>query len=60
MTVSKIKVIKDFFGMRDGDHASDFMKEIKALNAEERLELAQGAAKNLGLGAADCDFPIGD
>ena len=59
MAASKIKVIKDFFGMRDGDTAKDFMQEIKALSAEERLELAQGSALNLGLAADDVDFPLG-
>jgi len=60
MAVSKIKVIKDFFGMREGDNAGDFMKEIKALSTEERVELARGAAQNLGLKAEDCDFPMED
>jgi hypothetical protein len=58
MAASKIKVIKDFFGVREGDTAKDFMQEIKALSADERLELAQGSALNLGLSADDLDFPI--
>ena len=58
MAASRIKVIKDFFGVREGDNVQAFMKEIKALGADERLELAQGAAANLGLGKDDLDFPL--
>ncbi len=58
MTTSKIGAIKKYFGMREGANASDFMKEIKAIDADERLELAQGAAKNLGLTPEDIDFPM--
>ena len=41
MALSKVKAIKEFFGLRDGDKPSDFMKELKALNDDDRLELAQ-------------------
>ena len=58
MSVSKIGAIKKYFGLRHGDNAGDFMKEIKALDAEERLELARGSAANLGLTAEECDFPL--
>ena len=58
MKISKVKAIKDFFGFRDGDRPTDFMKEIKALDSDERLELAQGSAQNLGLSADDVDFPL--
>ena len=58
MTTSKIGAIKKYFGLRDGDNAGNFMKEIKALDADERLELAQGSAKNLGLTPEECDFPL--
>ena len=58
MAASKIKVIKDFFGNPENGTAKDFMQEIKALSADERLELAQGAAVNLGLAADAVDFPL--
>ncbi len=58
MAASKIKCIKDFFGNPEGGTAKDFMQEIKALSTDERLELAQGAAKNLGLSAGDVDFDL--
>ena len=58
MSTSKIGAIKKYFGMREGANASDFMKEIKALDADERFELAQGSAVNLGLTAEECDFPL--
>jgi len=60
MGISKIKVIKDFFGLRDGDSTKDFMTEIKELNERERLDLARGAAQNLGIKPEDCDFSMED
>ncbi|KKK79072.1 hypothetical protein LCGC14_2837220 [marine sediment metagenome] len=58
MSTSKIGAIKKYFGLRDGDNAGNFMKEIKTLDADERLELAQGSAMNLGLTPKECDFPL--
>jgi len=60
MQVSKIKVIKDFFGLREGDTTKDFMTEIKELSNDERIDLARGAAQNLGIKPEDCDFPMED
>lgn len=54
----KIAIIKDFFGFRPGDKATDFMEEIKALSAEERLELAQDAAKVMGISQDTVDFEL--
>ena len=51
---SKVKVIKEYFELS----ASEAMKEYKALNDDEALELAQGAALNLGLTAEQCKFPL--
>ena len=56
MGVSKIKVIKDYFGLRPGSNTKDFMTEIKELSDEERIDLARGAAAEMGLKAEDCDF----
>lgn len=58
MGESKIKVIKNYFGIREGDTARDFLKELKHLDENTRLELAQGAAANLGLKQEECDFPL--
>ncbi len=58
--MSKVGTIKKYFGFRDGDNAGEFMKEIKILSDDERLELARGAAQYLGLSADDCDFPMED
>ncbi len=58
MKISKVKAIKDYFGFRPGEKASDFMKEIKALDDDEKLELAQGAAAELGLSQDQCDFSL--
>ena len=57
-TRSKIGVIKEYFGFRKGDKASDFMTEIKALSSDERLDLAQGAARDLGLTQDQVDFEL--
>ena len=55
---SKISTIKKYFGYRSGEGPGDFMKEIKALTTEDRLELAQGSAAALGLKQAEVDFPL--
>jgi hypothetical protein len=54
--LSKIKVIKDYFA--SDTKASEFMKELKALDDTERLELAQGAALNMGLTQDEVAFPL--
>lgn len=58
-TRSKISLLKEYFGLRDGDTAKDFMMEMKALSGEERLDLAQGVAKEMKLSAEDVDFTLG-
>ncbi len=58
MALGKIKVIRDFFGVREGDALKDFSQEIKSLSDADRLELAQGAALNLGLTQEAVDFPL--
>ena len=46
--VSEAVAIKNYFGVRPGDNATGFMKEIKDLTPSAKTELAQGAAKELG------------
>lgn len=55
---TKLVTIRDFFGMRSGDSLKEFSAELKALNAEEKLELAIGSATNLGYTQDDVDFPL--
>ena len=57
--MTKVKAIREYFGLRPGTTSADFMREYKDLSPEERLELAQGAARELGLTAAAVDFPLG-
>ncbi len=54
----KLTVIRTYFGKQDGQTLSDFAKEVKQLSEAEKLELAQGAAQNLGLDQNALDFPI--
>jgi hypothetical protein len=51
---TKVQCIKDFFEM----DAKSIMAEFKPLSQEDRLELAQGSAKNLGLTQEQVDFPL--
>lgn len=54
----QLTVIREYFGVLPGQKISDFAAECKALSEAEKLELAQGAARNLGLTQADVDFPL--
>ena len=55
---SEIAVLRQFFGMRPGDTLKEFKAECDALSVAEKLELAQLAAKQLGLSADDVSFPL--
>lgn len=55
---TKIGMIKDYFGFRPNTTSKDFMEEIKALSPEERLDLAQGAAKVMGMTKDQVDFSL--
>ena len=50
----QVGVIKEYFGMTPGD----MRKEYKDLSVDDKLELAQGSAKALGLKAREVSFPI--
>lgn len=49
---------KFFFDPAEKLPPSEKMKQLKALSPEDKLELAQGAAKNLGLTQAEVAFPL--
>lgn len=51
-------VLQKFFGYHLGTGAKEFAVELRALTAEEKLELAQGAARELGLTADQVSFPL--
>ena len=55
---TKTVILRDYFGYQEGQKPIDFLKELKQLSEKERLELAQGAAANMGLSADDVDFPL--
>ena len=56
MAVQKgqLSVIKEYFEMAAGD----MRKEGKDLSVDDKLELAQESAKELGLTADEVSFPI--
>lgn len=56
---AKLAVIREYFGLRPDDGLKEFSAELKELDADEKLELAQGAAKELGLTQADVAFDLG-
>lgn len=51
-------VIKEYFGYRKGENLQGFRNELKELSDEEKLELAQGAARQLGYDQEYVDFPL--
>lgn len=51
--MSKVSVIKQFFGMKPGQTAVDFLKEYKELSETERTDLAVLAAKEMGVEIQD-------
>jgi hypothetical protein len=46
--IKPVPAIKQYFGMLPGQTMVQFLAELKALTPEEKLELARGAAKELG------------
>jgi hypothetical protein len=44
-----IAVLRKFFGYRPGEGLKDFGEEIKQLTQEEKMELAEPAARELGV-----------
>lgn len=53
-----IGVLKDYFGFLPGQQLGQFAAECKKLSDAEKLELARGAARNLGLKQDDVDFVL--
>ena len=47
--MTPVQAIKTFFGMRPHETLVEFMGELKALTPEDKQELAEGAAKELGI-----------
>ena len=54
----KLSIIRRYFGKKDGQTLSEFASEVTELSDAEKLELAQGAALNLGLSQQEVDFPM--
>lgn len=55
---NKTQVLRRYFGMLPGQTLTEFVQELKALNLEERLDLAQDAALAMGMTPEDVDFPL--
>jgi len=46
---SQAMVLKEYFGLLPDQNVMGFAVELKCLSAEEKTELATGAAKELGV-----------
>jgi hypothetical protein len=55
--ISKALAIQKVLG-RPGQSLADFRKEYVELSDADRLELAQGCARELYLSQAEADFPL--
>ena len=51
--MSGAAVLKNYFGLKDGQTLSDFTKELKDLTPADKKELATAAAKELGVALKD-------
>ena len=47
--VTETMAILKYFGKKPGQTTSDFAAELKQLSVSERHELAEGAAKEMGM-----------
>lgn len=48
-TVSFMAACRKFFGLKDGQTALDFGKEVRALSAQDRLDMIPGLERELGV-----------
>jgi hypothetical protein len=51
--MTKVAVLKSFFGLLPGQNSVAFLKEIKALGEDEATDLAKEAATALGVSLKD-------
>jgi hypothetical protein len=58
MRKSAVIVLKEFFGFKPGQTLKEFAEEVKGLSDAEKQELAQAAAKELGIEVADVVAPV--
>lgn len=54
-----LKVLCLYFGKKDGQTVAEFTEEMKALSLDERLKLAQDAAREMELTEARVQFRLG-
>ena len=47
-----------YFKKKEGQSASGFLTEVKALTDDEQLELAQDAARTMGLTESEVQFSL--
>ena len=48
MKVTPVTALRKFFGKKDGQTTTDFLQEMKALSANERIDLAKLVVKETG------------
>ncbi len=51
-------VLHRYFEKKEGQTASEFLTEVKALTDNEQLELAQSAARMMGLTESQVQFSL--
>ena len=51
-------ILREYFGLLPGTKLHDFAQELKALTDDEKLELARGAAANMGMTQEQLSFPL--
>lgn len=51
--MKSIAILKEFFGLKEGQTNMGFLQEIKELSMDERHELANQAAEQMGVEVAD-------
>lgn len=47
--MTPVSILRKFFGLKPGQTLQDFLAELKTLSPDERKELAELAAKVLGV-----------
>lgn len=52
-----VSVLRQYF-RKEGQKASDFLAEINVLSEKEKLELAKGAAKEMGMSQDGLAFSL--
>ena len=56
--IGRLIVLRNYFGLKEGEDLRSFASECAKLTEEDKVELSQGAARELGLSQDQIDFPL--